>query len=95
MADDTLDGRLAVSPPTQMEVDAALAALGRGALPSRDKDPALRRVALIARATGSGATWAQVGEAMGGVSPQVAKRYAKRLAKHLNGDLAAGGIWDG
>ena len=42
----------------------------------------LLRLELIAEARGNGATWAQVGATLGGMSGREAKRRAHHLAKH-------------
>ncbi len=78
-----------MSPPTDAEVAAALASLAPdGDAPDPGLSAAARRVVLIWRAKGAGASWAQVGSAMGGVSGPVAKRHAKQLARKLNGEIA-------
>lgn len=83
-----------MSPPTAAEVDAALAALGQGKLPAPELSPGLRRAGLIGRAKDAGASWAEIGVAMGGIDGKAAKRYATRLARAVNRDLMTKGACD-
>lgn len=76
-----------MSLPSAAEVDSALIALGRGRIPPAELPADVRRAGLIGRAKDAGASWAQVGEALGGIDGKVAKRYAIRLRAAVNRDL--------
>lgn len=80
-----------MSPPTQAEQDAALAALSgtvTEAKPVTGLDRAMLRLRLVAEAKNRGVSWTVIGAAMG-VSGKEAKRLMKRLAARTQHDLLA------
>lgn len=84
--------KAAMSPPTAEEEDAALAALS-GTITESRPDGGLQRnmlrLRLVLDAQKAGASWAVIGQALGGISGKAAKRQMKHLAAKTQRQLLA------